>query len=227
MPRKQEATETAPSLGADILAAGVPTNGAPVDESPRADASPTFEPDAVLTPEASAAEPPIEDQQPRVTAPATDYGSNEATRKVHPAARAPQGQRFSNVGNVPEAKPVELTFVRVTIERDMSTKMEKDVPLYLVPILELVHAGGMVAVEPGSEHKVLVDRFDPAQEFYMLGQRYDSPSKKHVSVAYPLGPAQLAQVAGVPFAQGGGKFQQPQSEQTIRPREGQVLRNRA
>lgn len=212
---KQKTNEAAASsLGAAILAPAIEADQAlpeptPIDET------------EILTPEASAAEPPIEDQVPQArTAPATDYSANERSeRGIHPAAREPR--RFTNVAVPPTGQPVDLVFVDVDIKRDLSTSMRKSVPIYVVPILEKIHEE--VTVVEGSEHVVAVDRFNPAEEFQRLKERYDTKAKEHVAAVYPMGAMHIAQITGTQIQ--SGKFEQRQSEQTIRSREGQVLRN--
>lgn len=212
-----ESTDAAPSLGAAILAPADPVVAAD------ATADQQFLSDSeVLTAEASAAEPPVEDQAPRAPVAATDYAGNQSDRSVHPAALAPAG-RFSNVARA-EGHPVVIQFVTVDIKRDMSCSMRKDVPTYAVPILERIHEA--VEVVPGSERGVRIDRFNPAEEFAMLKRRYDPKTKSIVSEVYPLGARQIAEITGVSMA-GGEKFEQRQSAQTIRSREGQVLQNRS
>jgi hypothetical protein len=214
MPRKAK-EEAAPSLGAAILATASGTDDAT---------------QAALNAELDAAgdngldpslEPPIEDLPP-VVVDKTDYAALEAQRKVHPAAR----ERFTNVPTVDEAAPsVTLTMVTVTIDRDLATKMEKVVFEHELPALQAVFGFDLVNIKEDSAVNVKVDHFSPVEELMRLQQRYDRRNLDVITKAYPRGARDIAELAGVQ-PEVMRSTQQKLSQQKIRPREGQVLRNR-
>jgi hypothetical protein len=210
MPRKS-AEAAAPSLGAAILAPAVTTDEAEV-------------PQIVVETEGldPNLEPPIEDQQPAAPVEATDYSALQAERKVAPVAR----QRSSNVPTVDESAPaVTLTMVTCEIERDMSTKIEKTVFEHELPALYAVFTYDNVRLKEGSEKRVQLDHFSPVDELMRLQQRYDRRNLDVISKAYPRGAFDIAELAGVkPEAMRSA--QQKLSQQKIRSRDGQVLRNR-
>jgi hypothetical protein len=215
MPRKS-AEAAAPSLGAAILAPAV--TGTEPEVAAEATPAPV-ELEAVVTD--SAAEPPVEELAPIKVDP-TDYSALQAERRVAPAAR----QRSSNVPTVDESAPaVTLTMVTCEIERDMSTKIEKTVFEHELPALYAVFTYDNVKLKEGSQKQVQLDHFSPVDELMRLQQRYDRRNLDVISKAYPRGAYDIAELAGVkPEAMRSA--QQKLSQQKIRSREGQVLRNR-